>query len=52
MIDFKNEIIWRLINEKNKREEELKSEFEKQAEVEIKEWSKLVDKITIELKKY
>ncbi|CAD8111607.1 unnamed protein product [Paramecium sonneborni] len=51
LIEFKNEIIWKLLSEKQMDEETIKQELERQASEEINEWSKLVDKFSQELKK-
>ncbi|KAM3142964.1 hypothetical protein pb186bvf_005027 [Paramecium bursaria] len=52
LLEFKNEVIWKLINDKQVDEEKLKQELERQAAQEINEWAALVDKFSNELKKY
>ncbi|KAL4468003.1 hypothetical protein ABPG72_015873 [Tetrahymena utriculariae] len=52
LIDFKNEVIWKILEERKEQEEEVKTKMEKAASEEINEWAKLVDKFSNELKRY
>lgn len=52
LLRLKDEIIWRLFNDKQKREEESIEKFNKTVAQEIESWAKLTDKYGEELKKY
>ena len=52
LIEFKNELVWRLMNEKKQEEENLNNQLDKEAREELGEWGKLVEKVSNDLKKY
>jgi palmitoyltransferase len=52
LLEFKNEVIWKLVTEKKLDEEQIKADLERQAAEEINEWSKLVDRFSNELRKF
>jgi hypothetical protein len=40
LIDFKNEIIWKIMEERKENEDEVRAKMEKAAADEINEWAK------------
>ncbi|EGR29141.1 hypothetical protein IMG5_162440 [Ichthyophthirius multifiliis] len=52
LIEFKNQIIWKLLEDRKKTEIDIKQNMENAANNEIAEWAKLTDKFAQELQKY
>ncbi|KAM3143843.1 hypothetical protein pb186bvf_004119 [Paramecium bursaria] len=52
MMDFKNELIWKLHSEQQGELKKLKDELELQANQEFQKWAQLVDQFQQELEKY
>ena len=52
VLEFKDEVIYQLLNTRETKLQQLKENMEKAASEEITEWSKLTDKFASELKKY
>ena len=52
LLEFKDNIIWKIYQEKKKVEDEAVDELEKATNAEIQEWSGLVDKFAGELNKF
>lgn len=52
LLRFKDEVIWRLFNERKNRETESVEKFNQSVAQEIESWAKLTDKYSEELKRY